>query len=87
VTPDLSQVASVLGLTVITVIPRNAQEKGIVGAVVGVLTGHALGIRQIFVTDPYFSEQPRLVVILDDILPVGVVEEIRGLPQVKQLIL
>jgi hypothetical protein len=86
-TPDLSQVAASLGLTVITVIPTNAEERGIVGAVVGVLTLHGLGIRQIFVTDPYFSEQPRLVVILSDTLPVGVVEEIRALPQVKQLIL
>ncbi|MDD1677068.1 MAG: regulator of amino acid metabolism, contains ACT domain protein [Methanomicrobiales archaeon] len=86
-TPDLSQVATSLGLTVITVIPNNAEERGIVGAVVGVLARHALGIRQIFVTDPYFSEQPRLVVILSDAPPVGVVEEIRSLPQVKQLIL
>jgi len=87
VTPDLSQVAAALGLTVITVLPTNAEERGIVGAVVGVLARHALGIRQIFVTDPYFSEQPRLVVILSDELPLGVVEEIRSLPQVKQLIL
>lgn len=84
-TPDLSQVAESLGLSVITVLPKNAQEKGIVGAAVRVLTSHDLAIRQIFVTDPYFSEDPRLVIIMDEPLPAGVVEEIRKLPQVRQV--
>jgi hypothetical protein len=87
VTPDLSQVADALGLTVITILPRNASEKGIVGAAVQILHKYNLGIRQIFVTDPYFSEHPRLVIIIDESLPSGVIEELRDLPQVKQLIL
>jgi uncharacterized protein len=86
-TPDVSRVAEALGLTVIRMVPRNAQERGIVGAVVKVLSDHHLAIRQIFVTDPYFSEEPRLVVILDEPLQPGVIEEIRSLPQVRQLIL
>ncbi|MDD1719112.1 MAG: regulator of amino acid metabolism, contains ACT domain protein [Methanoregulaceae archaeon] len=84
-TPDLSRVAESLGLSVITVLPRNAAEKGIVGAAVRVLTSHDLAIRQIFVTDPYFAEDPRLVIIMDEPLPQGVVEEIRRLPQVRQV--
>jgi predicted regulator of amino acid metabolism with ACT domain len=83
-TPDLSNVAESLGLTVITVLPKNASERGIVGAAVRVLSGHNLSIRQIFVTDPQFSEEPKLVIIVDELLPHGVIEEIRGLPQVKR---
>ncbi len=86
-TPDLSMVAEELGLSVITVLPRNAQEKGIVGAAVHVLTAHDLSIRQIFVTDPYFAEDPKLVVILDGKLPAGIAEELKGLPQVRQVII
>jgi predicted regulator of amino acid metabolism with ACT domain len=86
-TPDLSEVAGYLNLTVITIIPTNAQQKGIVGAAVRVLSGHDLAIRQIFVTDPYFAEEPRLVIILDEPLPTGVLEELRAIPQVKQLII
>ena len=86
-TPDLSQVAGALGLTVITILPRNAFEKGIVGAAVQILHRFNLGIRQIFVTDPYFSEQPRLVIIIGEPLPPGVIEELRVLPQVRQIIL
>jgi uncharacterized protein len=86
-TPDLSNVAESLGLSVITVLPKNASERGIVGAAVRVLSGHNLSIRQIFVTDPQFSEEPKLVIIVDQLLPYGVIEEIRALPQVKKVII
>ncbi|HTY15520.1 MAG TPA: regulator of amino acid metabolism, contains ACT domain protein [Methanoregulaceae archaeon] len=86
-TPDLSMVAESLGLSVITVLPRNASERGIVGAAVRVLSAHNLSIRQIFVTDPQLSEEPKLVIIIEDLLPPGVVEEIRSLPQVRKVII
>jgi len=86
-TPDLSRVAETLGFTVITVLPKNAAERGIVGAAVKVLTEHMLSIRQIFVTDPEFSEEPKLVIIVEEPLPHGVIEAIRALPQVRQVII
>jgi hypothetical protein len=86
-TPDLSKVAESLGFAVITVLPKNASERGIVGAVVHVLATHDVAIRQIFVTDPEFSEEPRLVIIVEESMPVGVIEQIRALPQVKQVII
>jgi predicted regulator of amino acid metabolism with ACT domain len=86
-TPDLSKVAESLGFAVITVLPKNANEQGIVGAAVRVLSNHMLSIRQIFVTDPEFAEEPKLVIILEEPLPHGVIEEIRALPQVKQVII
>lgn len=84
-TPDLSHVAEALGYTVITVFPKDANERGIVGAAVKILSDQRLSIRQIFVTDPKFSEEPRLVIIIEDPLPHGVIEKIRALPQVKQV--
>ncbi|HVP95119.1 MAG TPA: regulator of amino acid metabolism, contains ACT domain protein [Methanoregulaceae archaeon] len=86
-TPDLSMAAESLGLSVITVLPRNASERGIIGAAVRVLSAHNLSIRQIFVTDPQLSEEPKLVIIIEDLLPPGVVEEIRLLPQVRKVII
>jgi predicted regulator of amino acid metabolism with ACT domain len=86
-TPDLSRVAESLGFSVITVLPKNANERGIVGAAVRVLSAYSLAIRQIFVTDPQFSEEPKLVIIVEDPLPAGVINEIRALPQVKQVII
>lgn len=86
-TPDLSRVAESLGFTVITVLPKNANERGIVGAAVRILSEHNLSIRQIFVTDPQFSEEPKLVIIMEEHLPMGVIEQVRALPQVKQVII
>ena len=86
-TPDLSKVAESLGFSVVTVLPKNASERGIVGSVVRVLALHDVSIRQIFVTDPEFSEEPRLVIIIEETMPVGVIEQIRGVPQVKQVII
>jgi predicted regulator of amino acid metabolism with ACT domain len=86
-TPDISRVAESLGFSVITVMPKNASEKGIVGAAVRVLSEHELSIRQIFVTDPEFSEEPKLVIVVEDYLPSGVIEQIRALPQVRQVII
>jgi len=86
-TPDLSLLAGSLGLSIITVIPNDARERGIVGAAVEVVTGHDLTIRQIFVTDPVLSQEPKLVMIIDGGIPGTVIEAIRKLPQVKQVIL
>jgi predicted regulator of amino acid metabolism with ACT domain len=86
-TPDISRVAEALGLSAFTVIPKNAQEKGIVSAVMGVVSRRGITIRQIFVTDPYFSEEPKLVVITNGKIPKGLLEDIRALPQVKRIII
>ncbi|NYT05946.1 MAG: regulator of amino acid metabolism, contains ACT domain protein [Methanomicrobiales archaeon] len=86
-TPDISRVAESLGLTVITILPKNAQQKGIVGAAVNVLAGYDLSIRQIFVTDPLLSEDPKLVIVVDEPLPGTVYEELKALPAVRQLII
>jgi len=86
-TPDLSLLAGPLGLSVIIVIPKDAREKGIIGAAMEVVTGHSLNIRQIFVTDPVLSEEPKLVIIIDGDIPGIVIEEIKKLHQVKQVIL
>ena len=86
-TPDLSRVAEVLGLSSFTVLPRNAQERGIVSAVLRVVHKRNLTIRQIFVTDPYLAEEPKLVVIIEEKVPPSLFEEIRALPQVRQVII
>ncbi len=87
VTPDLSRVAEHMGLSVITIYPKDAQQKGIVGAAVEVLTKHNLSIRQIFVTDSQLSEDPKLVIIVEKDPPPSVYGELKDLPQVRQIII
>ncbi|MBR6011881.1 MAG: regulator of amino acid metabolism, contains ACT domain protein, partial [Methanomicrobium sp.] len=80
-------IADRLNLSVITIFPKDAGEKGIVGAAIEVLTRHNLSIRQIFVTDPQLSEDPRLVIITEKTMPAAVYEELRALPQVRKIVL
>jgi len=84
--PDLSRVAEHLNLSVMTILPKDASEKGIVSAAVRVTAEEGLSIRQIFVTDPLLSEDPKLVVIIDGEFPTPVIEGFRRLPQVRQII-
>ncbi|MGC9434791.1 MAG: regulator of amino acid metabolism, contains ACT domain protein [Methanomicrobiales archaeon] len=86
-TPDLSRVAEKLGLSVITLLPTDARKKGIVGNAVRVLVEHDLGIRQIFVTDPQMSEDPKLVMIVEGPVPAQLYEDLRALPDVRTLII
>ncbi|MDV0441467.1 regulator of amino acid metabolism, contains ACT domain protein [Methanorbis furvi] len=87
VTPDITDVAKNLGLSVVTILPKNAGDKNIVASAVAVLASHDLPLRQIFVTDPYIAESPRLVVIIDGTLPAAAIEDLRALPAVASIIL
>ncbi|HJJ43654.1 MAG TPA: regulator of amino acid metabolism, contains ACT domain protein [Methanocorpusculum sp.] len=87
VTPDLTDVAKNLGLSVITILPNNAGDKNIVSSAVDVLASYDLPLRQIFVTDPYVVETPRLVIIIDGVIPAEAIQKLRNLPSVKSLIL
>lgn len=87
VTPDITNVAKNLSLSVITILPKNAGDKHIVASAIAVLASHDLRLRQIFVTDPYITESPRLVIIIDGVLPTGAIEELRALPAVEAIIL
>lgn len=86
-TPDLSLIADKLSLSVITILPDDAKKTGIVDACIHTLSSHNIGIRQVFVTDPHLSEEPRLVIITESRIPAVVIEEMRTLPCVRRLIL
>lgn len=87
VTPDLTDVGKSLGLSVITILPKNAGEKNIVSSAVFVLAKYEVTLRQIFVTDPYMVEKPKLVIIIDGMIPALAIEELKNLPQVESIIL
>ena len=58
-----------------------------VGAAERALTEHMLSIRQIFDTDFGFSKEPKPVIIVEEPLPHRVIEAIRALMQVRQVIM
>jgi len=87
VTPDFTDVAKHLGLSVITILPKNAVDKNIVSSAVSVLASYDLPLRQIFVTDPYAVENPRLVIIIDGQLQADALQKLKNLPAVDSIIL
>jgi predicted regulator of amino acid metabolism with ACT domain len=86
-TPDISTLAEYLGLYPITIIPNDATQEGIIGATVAILSAEHIPLRQIFVTDPHLSENPKLVIVAEKPIPAQIISKLRALPLIKQIIL
>ncbi|MFP9060849.1 amino acid-binding protein [Natrialbaceae archaeon A-chndr2] len=83
--PSLMDLAPVLDLTVLSVEVADAEQKGIVAAVTGVLADHDVSIRQTISEDPEFTDEPRLHLVTDQELPGDVITDLRALPFVRTL--
>ena len=83
--PSLLDLAPVLDLTAITVSVRAADESGIVSTVTAAIADRDISIRQVLSEDPEFTDEPRLYVITDEVLPGDLINEIRGMPFVRTI--
>ena len=83
--PSLMDLAPVLDLTVLTVLPDDADRHGIVAAVTDVLAGHEISIRQIISEDPEFTDEPKLYVITDEPLAGEIINEVRSFEFVRKI--
>ncbi len=79
----LADVAPLLGLSVIIIHPRDAREKGILGAVATVMAKQGISIRQAVSDDPYLVDDPKLTIITDKKIPGWVIDEIGQIESVK----
>ncbi|QFU82365.1 amino acid-binding protein [Natronorubrum aibiense] len=83
--PSLMDLAPVLDLTVLTITPADAEQKGIVAGITGTLADHDISIRQTISEDPEFTDEPRLYLITDQELPGDVITAIRDLEFVRKI--
>ncbi|WP_440772261.1 amino acid-binding protein [Natronorubrum sp. DTA28] len=83
--PSLMDLAPVLDLTVLTITPDNADQKGIVAGVTGTLADHDISIRQTISEDPEFTDEPQLYLITDQELSGEVFTAIRELEFVRKM--
>jgi predicted regulator of amino acid metabolism with ACT domain len=83
--PSLMDLAPVLDLTVLTVEVSDAEQKGIVAAVTGLLADHDISIRQTISEDPEFTDDPKLHIVTDQPLPGDLINEIRALAFVRKI--
>jgi predicted regulator of amino acid metabolism with ACT domain len=83
--PSLMDLAPVLDLTVLTVEVTDADQRGILATVAGLLADNDISIRQTISEDPEFAEDPKLYIIIDEDLPGDLINEIRGLSFVRKI--
>ena len=83
--PSLMDLAPVLDLTVLTITPDDADQKGIVAGVTGTLAEHGISIRQTISEDPEFTDEPQLYLITDQELSGEVFTAIRELEFARKM--
>lgn len=84
--PYLKGVARQMGLGVIEILPTDATQSGIISEVTDVISSHGVTVRQSITDDPYFTDQPKLTIITEDVVSGDIIEELRELPSVESLI-
>jgi predicted regulator of amino acid metabolism with ACT domain len=82
---SFKDVAPLLGLGVIIITPDNAQNIGILSEVTSVIARFNLSIRQAVTDDPFFTDEPKMTVITNDVIPGELVSELRKLKSVKSV--
>ncbi|VUT27713.1 MAG: hypothetical protein SYNGOMJ08_00263 [Candidatus Syntrophoarchaeum sp. GoM_oil] len=81
--PLLRDVAPLLNLGVIVIEPHNARDAGILGSVTGTIASYGLSIRQAVSDDPYFVDDPRLIIVTDPDIPPELIRDLKKIPAVK----
>ncbi|MCJ7444014.1 MAG: amino acid-binding protein [Methanotrichaceae archaeon] len=81
----LGEVAPVLGLGVIEITPINAAKTGLLGDVASAVAKYDLSIRQAVSDDPYFVENPKLIIITEGKVPGDLVSRLMELDGVKRV--
>ncbi|AHG00685.1 amino acid-binding protein [Halostagnicola larsenii XH-48] len=83
--PSLMDLAPVLDLTVLSIEVDDADEKGIVATITGLLADHDISIRQTISEDPEFTDDPRLYLVTDEELPGDLFTDLREITFVRKI--
>ncbi|MDD2665566.1 MAG: amino acid-binding protein [Methanocellales archaeon] len=81
----LKEVAPLLGLSVMIIIPQDAQQTGILGDVASLIAEQGISIRQAVTDDPYFTEDPKLTIITNEKASGDLINAMMKLPSVKSV--
>ena len=83
--PSLRDLAPVLDLHVLTMVPTDADQPGIVATLTTMLADRGISIRQTVSEDPEFTDDPKLYIVTDDPLPGDLINEMMELPFVRKV--
>jgi len=82
---SFKDVAPLLGLGVIIITPDNARNIGIISDVTAVVSRFNLSIRQAVTDDPFFTDDPKMTIITNEVIPGDLVSELRKVKSVKSV--
>ena len=82
-TNHLKNAASAMGWSAIEIVPVSAHEPGILSGVADILSRAGISIRQAIVDDPMTSEEPRLFIVTESMVPSEIIPLIRQAKGVK----
>ncbi|MCK5659724.1 MAG: amino acid-binding protein [Methanosarcinales archaeon] len=83
--PSLRDVAKALGFGVVVISPQDASEGGIIRDVTRVVSSHDVNVQQLHADDPRFVDSAKLTIILDEVVPDGLVEDLLLLDSVNSV--
>ena len=86
-TAMLKNVAPVMGWSCIEIIPSDAHSPGILADVTGVIAQAGISVRQALVDDPELSEEPRLYIITESMVPPELIPMIKTCRGVKSILI
>ncbi len=83
----LSDVAHVIGCSVVEIIPTNAKQPGILADIMQAIYDAGVSVRQVVVDDFAFEDGPRLIIVLDSQLPAEYIPRLKACQGVASVIL
>src|SRR5665648_97272 len=83
--PSLRDVAKALGFGVIVVTPQDASEGGIIRDVTRIVSSHDVNMQQLHADNSLFVDSAKLTIILGDVVPDGLVEDLLSLNSVNSV--
>ncbi len=83
--PSLKDLAPVLDLHVLTVEVTDADQPGIVAEITGHIADEGISIRQTISEDPEFTDEPRLIVVVEASPPGDLIASLSELAYVRQV--
>lgn len=86
-TASFGSSATIMGFSVIEIVPESAQTPGIVAGVLSIIAEHGINVRQVIADDPDLTEEPKATIVTETPIPHELINDLKGVPGVRALVL
>lgn len=86
-TASFGSSATIMGFSVIELVPESAQKPGIISDFLSVISKKGINIRQVIADDPDLVDEPRATIVTETPIPNELIGELKKVKGVKALVL